>query len=226
MNERRNFQRIPCGDSASLWSEGIKVNCHVLNESIGGFRVSGVHAAVLPMNFRLALEHRGTLTDVVCANAQRCGDGRFAIGLRRVTTVTSDELFPGRPESGSVDARWGASDPGPHSARAATLPQHEVAMMAHGALIHSFVDFGSRVPILCQILSIQPESLFRIQVLGGKQFDVHGSKLSPMLAAERKQQLLSLPSLDWLADIYSMAINCPVRSDPDAIVQYEFGPWC
>ena len=216
---RRKYHRMPSTGESAVYSSGVKLDCRVLDESIGGFRIAGVRLPVLPRNQPLTLEYRDESIDVFCANVERDADGSFTIGLQRVDTMETSKASSDLGDSclnGSLDdvlATVSFSD-----------ELQNAAPSINGALINPFVDFGFQTRILCRILSVNPGAVLRIELLGQKQFDVAADKVLPMIESERRVQLEAEVSVQWLDEIYSQSTDSQVSPDVDSILEFEFGP--
>lgn len=207
VTNRRRYHRIPCLPSPCfIEADGRRAGCELLDESIGGFRISGIDPLMLNRDQPMLIEHRGEVVSVCCANVSRTKDGKFSIGLQRHDTRSS--FFP---EDNTDQSIWDVR------------PRNEgKPRSVSGSLINPYVRFGHSVGILCRLVSISPESV-KIEVLNRKNFNVTANRVSPLTRKERRAELTDLESVDWLADIYSETQHQPIAPTVDAIIEFEFG---
>lgn len=83
-SNRREFHRIACVPVPCIVeADGCRVECELLDESIGGFRIIGIDPLMLDQDQPMSIEHRDEVMNVYCANVSRTDEGKFSIGLER-----------------------------------------------------------------------------------------------------------------------------------------------
>lgn len=222
---RRRYRRIPSAEYCDVSSDGRRATCKVLNESIGGFRVSGIHPTCLPRNQPLTIEYRDEIIEAFCTNVARDESAAFTIGLQRVDTMETRSIWD-EPDSidGKLPSELSSETPGqlPPIGEDRGAPKKQ-APPVDGSLICPFVDVGLLVMVQCRILGVRNRTRLQIEILNKKQFEVDVRKVSPLMQSERKTQLEGDPHLDWLAEIYSKASGTHVDGTVESILEFEFG---
>lgn len=90
-DNRRKFRRLPCaGEKVVVEADGRRVDCEVLDQSIGGFRIIGIDPLMLDKGQPLSITYQDEVIDVSCVNVSRMEDGKFSIGVARTRDSSGD----------------------------------------------------------------------------------------------------------------------------------------